>query len=546
MAFSLGKGVITLAVSGVAAVKSAVSSLTGSLGGVITLAVSGVAAVKSVVSSLTGSLGKIGALAGVGSISAFFGKAVWDAAEAQVEIAKLNQALTASKGIAGVTGEEIDALATEIERMSGLSGEGTMAAAAMLTQFRNVRGDQFKEVLKVSADVAARLGGDVPSAAQRLGEALNDPMRGLMKLRMMGVVFSAQQQEMMKEMLQSGDVMGVQNMMLERLSGTFGGAAASMGQTFHGQLSRLNAAIGDVAKGVGMRLLPHIQKLTEWVIQVVVPNIGSWVDSLTEVGATIWGWLVPILTWLKDVVVNAFTVARDFFAGWGDTVKWVIYESIASFYEFMDTVGWIFGVSIPRLFEWFCNNWYNLFMDAVVGIGTIFNNLFDNIVDFFSNLWNYITTWGESGWTFNWKPLLDGFQAVTEEVPNLMEGFDFGPEAKKWREKVEGIGKDFPQAVADGIDSAPDVIGDAVKGAAQKYNVNVGKVSVEGGSVVGVADIAQNLQVAAMKMKTPAEALAEAALAESQGQTEIMEDIAGGIGMTNTLLSDMTSGARLG
>jgi hypothetical protein len=53
--------------------------------------------------------------------------------------------------------------------------EDIQQAAASLVSFQNVAGETFTRALKLSADLAVRLGTDVPSAADMLGKALESP-----------------------------------------------------------------------------------------------------------------------------------------------------------------------------------------------------------------------------------------------------------------------------------------------------------------------------------------------------------------------------------
>ena len=67
---------------------------------------------------------------------------------------------------------------------------------------------------------------------------------------------------------------------------------------------------------------------------------------------------------------------------------------------------------------WFANNWVNLLRDAFNAATTILTNFGDNIY----RLGEAIKKWMENptkGFQVDFKPLLDGFQATTEKLPEL-------------------------------------------------------------------------------------------------------------------------------
>jgi hypothetical protein len=89
----------------------------------------------------------------------------------------------------------------------------------------------------------------MPTAAERLGVALQNPERGLRTLASAGVSFSSEQQKAIKAMVESGDKAGAMAIILDQLQGSIGTAAEAAGNTLAGALTRLKNAAASALQG---------------------------------------------------------------------------------------------------------------------------------------------------------------------------------------------------------------------------------------------------------------------------------------------------------
>lgn len=525
MAFKLGTGVIELGVTGV----GRLGSTLGGLGRMV----------RSTVGGIAGSMGMLLGAAGIGSVGAFLGLGIKEAAASQEGLSRFQQALEATGGISGVTAEEISGIASSLQKTAGYADDATLRTAALVTQFTNIRGDQFRNLLPLIADISARLDMDMSSAARAAAQALNDPIRGMQQLKVMGVTFTQQQREQMMAMLQSGKVMEVQNIMLDGLKNRFGGAAEAMGKTFRGQLRRFWEALNDVAEIVGAKLLPYLQRLTEWVITEGIPKLQEWVTTLIEAAKPVMEYLTPAFEWFESTVSWVFNSAIYYAKNWRLVIDKVVLEAIVSWNIFLDTTTHIFTVAIPRIWDWFANNWVNMFVDMATATGTVLDNLYKNVTDFFSNLWDYIMSGGQQDWSYAWTPLLDGFKATTEQIPDLISGIKFSDATKSYMDQLaktsERLASGAPiRRMSKKAAETAAKVASSVTGATSPYNINAGKAaSVSGGNVVGLADLAKNIQVSAFKPK-PVE---EQQLDQMGVQTDLMTQMVGIGTRTNELLA---------
>ena len=166
--------------------------------------------------------------------------------EAQKSLVELTGAVERAGVALGVTVPQIQDLAGEIQNASAFSDEAVQDAATNLTLFTKVTGDTFTRALKVSADLAARMGVDVPQAAHTLGRALQDPGEGLRVLLQAGVRFNEEQIKTLKYMADTGHLAEAQTIILDELGKRTGGAAAEGVKTFGGAMKQLGNQLGEL------------------------------------------------------------------------------------------------------------------------------------------------------------------------------------------------------------------------------------------------------------------------------------------------------------
>lgn len=176
-----------------------------------------------------------------GSFIAFWQQATKAQLEAEVATNRLNAVLTAAGGIAGYNLEKISDYADELAGLTQFDDESFRTAAGTLAKFGDIHGAVFREALKLTADYAAVVGSDVPSAAQALGKALQSPTEGLRTIEKEFGKLGVMQKENIKNMVESGRLAEAQALILDVLKGKIGGAAEAMN-------TGLNKATHDLTK----------------------------------------------------------------------------------------------------------------------------------------------------------------------------------------------------------------------------------------------------------------------------------------------------------
>lgn len=184
---------------------------------------------------------------------------------------KLEIALAATGNAAGVTSDEINSLATHLQRMAGVEDDAVVGAAALLTQFKNISGTRFTGTLRLAQDLAALKDVGISDAVVALGKAINDPLEGLNKLARAGVTLTDSQKELITTLAKTGDMAGAQTAMLKALEDSFGGMAEGTVSS----TKRIELAIGSLMELAGKEMLPAI----ELISQVGVPALYGTADA---------------------------------------------------------------------------------------------------------------------------------------------------------------------------------------------------------------------------------------------------------------------------
>lgn len=204
----------------------------------------------------------------VGAAALSFAKGGLDELKEQQAVAsKLEATLKATGGAANVTKDELDDMASSLQDLTGKDAEAIQSGQALLLQFRNVRNevgegnDIFDRASKAALDLSVATGTDATSAFQTLGRALEDPVQGMRALRAANVILDESQKATLKSLVDSGDQLGAQRFILERLEAQVGGVAAAYGETLPGKLERSKNALEDVQAAVVGAAAPALESV---------------------------------------------------------------------------------------------------------------------------------------------------------------------------------------------------------------------------------------------------------------------------------------------
>jgi hypothetical protein len=245
------------------------------------------------------------ALALVGALAGAAGKMVLAGEKASTSNARI-QNIAESMGLFGketetVTKRLID-LANKTARQTGLDQNAIKETQAKLLTFKNLAksadevGGAFDRATKAAIDLAAAGFGEATSNAVQLGKALEDPIKGISALTRSGVTFTEAEKEKIKVLVESGNILEAQEMILKAIETQVGGTADATANAS----DKLKVAFSQVQESIGLALLPafealvpYLERFAEWaaknpgVIVAIATSIGVLAASIIAVNVAL-------------------------------------------------------------------------------------------------------------------------------------------------------------------------------------------------------------------------------------------------------------------
>ena len=311
-------------------------------------------------------------------------------AENEVLLAQTESVLTSMGGAANVTSDDVFDLANSISGMSGVAHESIVEGENMLLTFGNIHNelgegnDIFDQTTALMVDMSVAMGTDVKAGAIQLGKALNDPITGVGALSKVGITFTEDQKEMIKGMVESGDVMGAQKIILKELENQFGGSAAAMGETMTGKINIMKNSFEEMARTLATAVMPMISKFVGWLQSALswFNNLNPGMQKMIQMILGIVAAIAPMLL-IGAKLVTAFNTIKIAMAAMNVT--------------FLANPFVLLGVAIVALVVLVVLNW-------------------DKIVDFMKAAWEKVKEMATAVWQF----LKDIFKAALDFLVNLV------------------------------------------------------------------------------------------------------------------------------
>ena len=322
-----------------------------------------------------------------------FGKATIDVA-GQAVVA--NKTITAVfKNVGDATGEAakhaID-LAESFGRQAGISptvikgGEAILATFHSVSDATGMQSGVFDRATKAAADLAAAGFGSMDTNAKQLGKALQDPTTGMSALRRAGVNFTSAQQDQIKAMQKSGDLLGAQKQILAEVEGQVKGTATATA----GSGAKMKVAYEEMQASIGTALLPAVSK--------VKGELGGLFNFVSANAS----WLVPLAAGIGTVVLAllAFVKAFQLFGAVkeaiaGVRVAWMLLNTsfIASPIGIIITA--IVALAVILVVLYLKVSWFRDAVNAAwSGIVTGFQAAWNFLVGLFNGAVAFLSTWG--------------------------------------------------------------------------------------------------------------------------------------------------------
>ena len=210
-------------------------------------------------------------------IVSFMGNAVNRAEEMGSANAITAQLIEQTGGAANLTSGQIKDMNAQLALQTGIDKALIAQGSNVLLTFKNIAdqagegNDIFARTQALMLDVATVMGTDAKSAAVQLGKALNDPAVGMSMLSRSGITFSKAQQQIVKDMVASGDLLGAQKFLLAEIESQFGGTAEASADA----TDKIKNGWLEIQEAIGNAVLPAIESFAEKVPGILASAEGA-------------------------------------------------------------------------------------------------------------------------------------------------------------------------------------------------------------------------------------------------------------------------------
>jgi hypothetical protein len=313
--------------------------------------------------------------------------------------------------------------------------------------------------------------GTAEGNAVQLGKALQDPIKGIAALAKSGVTFTKQEKKKIEALVESGNLLEAQNIILKAVEGQVGGTAAASASSF----DKMKFALAGVSDTFGNMLLPVIDELapklaafTDWasenstLLAVLVGVFGGLATAIIGVNVAMKVWKATTAAFtaiqtafnavmaLNPIFLIAIAIAAVI------AILVILQKEFGIFDGVIRVVGAAFGAvwdAIKAVFNWVKNNWPLLlavltgpfgwaiafvvkFKDDIMNMFSLIYKGIKGTMGFIADLisapfkaafkavaWLWNNTVGKLSFTVpSWVPGLGGKGFDVPDIPMLAEG----------------------------------------------------------------------------------------------------------------------------
>lgn len=377
------------------------------------------ATAKTSVGQLTGSVKALG-----GAFLAAFGvvgiavKTIQFFRDGIMGASDLNETVSKSKVVFGESFGAIEAQANRISRAFGISrreqidlasGFGAMAQGAGYAE--DASAALANQLTKMAVDMSSSENMPLEEAGTKIRAALAGEAEPLQRFGVNVRDATVKSYALATGISKSAKTMTDQQKIAARAGLIMRGLSYAQGDlertsdSAANQFRKAGGGIQEFGTRLGELMLPAVRLGTEAFNTL----LGALLDVFEATAPTIQSWMGYVVGAMEKVGM----VARNLGAVW-QIAQLRVGEFVINTIEWIKTIPANFG----PITEWLGQNWWNLLVDLANGTKTVFMNLIENATSFAQAIWSALQ--GEP-WEFAWTPLLDGFQAVTEALPELIK-----------------------------------------------------------------------------------------------------------------------------
>lgn len=225
----------------------------------------------------------VAAIAAAGKALVSVAKECSEAYKTQLDAeTKLENALKATGKQYEVSAQSLKKYASQLQSTTRFGDDAILEAEALLVATEKLNKDGLEKTITLSADLAEAMGTDITSAAQTLSKVLQDPTKGLDRLKTIGVSFTVEEKEQIKALSEANELFKAQDLILEKVQGKYGGLAEAIASTPTGTLDKIKNVMSDIKEDLGQGIVGALAPAFEWILGAL-QKIHQWAaDHIAE------------------------------------------------------------------------------------------------------------------------------------------------------------------------------------------------------------------------------------------------------------------------
>lgn len=169
---------------------------------------------------------------------------------------------------------------------------------------------------------------------------------------------------------------------------------------------------------VGAYLMPVMDGLIKVWTSFLIPIIEKLGGILMKLAGIMVDMVAPAFEFIFKVGTYIFTVLQTVIENAFDIMAAAVYGFALGVVKAFENIRHLLTKVVPAYLDWFGRNWKRVFDDIVSATQRVIENLSTN----FKNLWTGLKSFfSGQGFTFDWTPLLAGFESTVEKLPEIAE-----------------------------------------------------------------------------------------------------------------------------
>lgn len=406
--------------------------------------------------------------------------------------------------VVNMTIDQLTALAAHMSTKTLFSQDQYVAAETYMVQMGKIGKDVFPQAMQATADLATRMGVDLPQAAQLVARAISQPESGIGRLNTQFKLFDAEQLKSVQYMAAHGQAAKAQTMILDALTKAVGGSAEAAAEAGLGPWQLLQNKWEDIQDQIGNALIPGIDAIGTAigpVMDQVLPKLTSFLTNvmgpaLTVVGTAVGNFITQIANGTKplDALDSALAGAgvdpktiqsiNDFANGVANFVKGIpaFLKSVGDFVQNAVTFGQnvaniASGVqtawnTLPTIFNGVVSQIKTSINTAGSAIGVVLGTAFNSALTSASNFISGFMTMGQ----VIISSIVLGINKETDQIgTNITTGVQAGVNAvglllSKFITQGNAIVDSIGAGIAAKVDDIKTGVNTAITGAAGKVD----------------------------------------------------------------------------